>query len=384
MKFENIKIINREKYDVIVVGGGVAGVAAAVEVSRNGLKTLLIDKNSVLGGLSTLGIINWFEPLSDGKRQIVFGIAEELIKLSVKYGFDTLNANTRTGKPRYSTFFSPTAFAVALTDFVIENGVSLRLESFVTYPKMEDKACKGLLVESITGTEYFECDYVIDASGNAQIADRAGAETVASDNYLSFVVQTADFNGSLKKPIDIRKWHNCGSDMFGKNGDGKMYRGINADEVTSFIVKGQKLCLEYLKQTDRNQRELTAIPFMPQYRMIRRLVGQNTLKSQDLNKHFEDSTGVISSFINADDYMEIPYGTLFTEKLDNIFVCGRIISAEGLAWELARVIPSAALTGQIAANAASLAFSGGKCLAKDVDVGKLQRRMEQRSCLLHF
>ena len=83
------ELIKKDDYDVIVVGGGIAGIAAAVAASRTGAKTLLMEKQVNLGGLATVGLISWYEPLCDGKgKQLIFGIGEELIKLSVKYGFD--------------------------------------------------------------------------------------------------------------------------------------------------------------------------------------------------------------------------------------------------------------------------------------------------------
>jgi len=79
------------KYDVIVVGGGIAGVSASVAAARGGLKVLLIEKSVNLGGLATSGLISWYEPLCDGNgNQMVYGIAEELIRLCGKYSFENL------------------------------------------------------------------------------------------------------------------------------------------------------------------------------------------------------------------------------------------------------------------------------------------------------
>ena len=79
---------NAKEYDVIVAGGGIAGVSAALAASRNGAKkVLLIEKQYALGGLATLGLITYYLPLCDGKgTQVSFGIAEELLRLSMKYG----------------------------------------------------------------------------------------------------------------------------------------------------------------------------------------------------------------------------------------------------------------------------------------------------------
>lgn len=102
-----------DSYDVIVVGGGIAGVAAAVAARRSGSRVLLIEKSVVLGGLATLGFIAEYLPLCDGRGTKVTGaIAEELLRLSIKYGYDDLPPEWRDGlgvgaKGRYRTFFSP-------------------------------------------------------------------------------------------------------------------------------------------------------------------------------------------------------------------------------------------------------------------------------------
>lgn len=77
--------------EVIVVGGGIAGVAAAVAAARSGADVLLLEKGALLGGLATNGLISWYEPLCDGHgEQLMTGLAEELLRLSIRYGDDTL------------------------------------------------------------------------------------------------------------------------------------------------------------------------------------------------------------------------------------------------------------------------------------------------------
>jgi len=112
-------MIREKKYDVIVVGGGVAGVAAALEASRSGLKTALLEKTILWGGLATSGLVPVYEPLCNGiGKQVTFGIAEELLKISIKYGPDNLskewsgknkNAGSRS-QHRYQTVFNPFSF----------------------------------------------------------------------------------------------------------------------------------------------------------------------------------------------------------------------------------------------------------------------------------
>lgn len=108
----------RGSYDVVVCGGGVAGVGAALSARRAGKRVLLLEKSLFLGGLATLGLINFFVPMCNGRgRQIVTGLAEELLRLSIRYGYDTLPAEWASGEPgpgaktRYVTRFSANIFA---------------------------------------------------------------------------------------------------------------------------------------------------------------------------------------------------------------------------------------------------------------------------------
>ena len=88
---ERLETPVREETDVLVVGGGIAGVAAALAARRAGARVLLLEKQALLGGLATNGLISWYEPLCDGQgHQLIYGLAEELLRLSFRYGDDSL------------------------------------------------------------------------------------------------------------------------------------------------------------------------------------------------------------------------------------------------------------------------------------------------------
>ena len=117
----NVPVKQMEPYDIIVVGGGIAGVSAAVSAARLGKNVLLIEKSMNLGGLATRGLISWYEPLCDGTgTQRAGGLAEELLKLATENGFDNLppdwngHSNNAPRNDRYSTYFSPTFFSLSL------------------------------------------------------------------------------------------------------------------------------------------------------------------------------------------------------------------------------------------------------------------------------
>lgn len=365
----DIKTENKGKYDVIVVGGGIAGVSAAVSASRQGARVLLLEKQMNLGGLATEGLISWYEPLCDGEgRQMIYGIAEELIRLAVKYSFDNLPERWGgTGKNasrnhRFSTDFSPTVFSAALDGYVLESGVKIRFDTLATYPVMDKNVCKGVIAESIDGREFFEANAVIDATGNASVMQRAGVPTVVGENYMTYIAHYYDMDMVKKLAADgdvcaFRKWMNTGSDMFGNGHPDGMRKltGVTAEDITDYMLAGKKSLLARLEQRDKNSYDVMSIPTMPQLRTIRRIVGKTDFCAED-GRTFDDSIGNCGDFrpSGIGKHYQIPFGALYNENFPNLFAAGRIISApQGDGWEVARVIPVCAMTGEAAGKAAA-------------------------------
>lgn len=361
--------VRKGRFDVIVVGGGIAGIAAAVSASRAGASVLLIEKSINLGGLATGGLISWYEPLCDGKgNQIIHGIAEELIKLSVQYGFDNLprkwggSGEGRSKNQRYATLFSPAIFSTVLDQYVLENGVMLRFDTLATYPVMEENRCLGVVVESVSGREFFECQAVIDATGDASIMHRAGVPTIIGQNYMTYVAhwfeqQNIEDAASDKDICKFRKWMNSGSDMLG-NGhpEGmKMITGVTAEEITDYVIVGKKRLFEQIRKKDKNSYDIMSLPTIAQLRTIRRIEGDCDFEAID-KKTYADSIGRCGDFRpdGIGKVYEIPAGALHNSRFVNLFAAGRIISAPyGDAWEVARVIPVCALTGEAAGKMAA-------------------------------
>ncbi len=386
----DIAVKQMEQTDVIVVGGGIAGVAAAVASARQGAKTLLIEKTVCLGGLATIGLINWYEPLCDGEgEQLITGISEELIRLSVKYSYENLPAKWGgEGKnpiqyDRFATRFSPTIFALALIEYLEENNVKLRLDTLATYPEMEGSLCKGLLVETVSGREFFPAKMIIDATGDATVCHRAGIPTELGENYFSYV--THELSAGLSKKLfetedfyNLRHWRNVGSSLGGKGhpeGMG-MIKVTSADVITDYMTLGAKRVLAHHKQMDKNKKDILTLPTMPQFRKIRRIIGDGTFMGTEDGVILEDSVGRFGDFRKSGKRFCLAYNTLYNSCVDNIFAAGRIISAKDEGWEITRVIPVAALTGQVAGTAAALCINNG-CSAAKLEVKELQRVLSE-------
>jgi len=276
MLHEELNTPRRGDYDVIVCGGGVGGIAAAVSAARHGASVLLMEKSVLLGGLATIGLISWFEPLCDGwGHKIMYGMVDELFELSRRYGDNTYSNVWKTNTPenpssqRYAGFFSPTMFAMALDELCVREGVTLLFDTAAVRPVMEGKHCRGVVVENKTGRSFYEAKFVIDATGDADILFRAGVPCENGKNYLTYTAYLADREmcrtaAESGKMLQSRKWFQTGSDLWGHGHPENFprYSGTTAEEVTDFVLTGRKLLFERLRDQEPKSRDITVLPAM--------------------------------------------------------------------------------------------------------------------------
>lgn len=391
----NIETVTKKSHDVVVVGGGIGGVCAAVAAARQGASVLLIEKSINLGGLATRGLISWYEPLCDGEgHQMIGGMGEELIKLAVSSGLDDLPAAwggeetyAKPTRTRYSTHFSPTFFSLALDRWVLDAGVELVLDSHATYPVMEETVCRGLIVEDAGGRSFYPARMIIDATGDATVAHRAGVPCVLGENFLSYWVHDFTYGTAQKYALDrdiakFRRWNCIGS---AANGTGhpagmKTFHGDSAEEITEFILTGKEMMMKKYEGMARLDREIMTLPEMPQLRTIRHIVGKVTFEGTEDGVTCDESIGATGDFRVAGTHYTIPYGTLYHPDYPNILTAGRIISAHGEGWEITRVIPVCALTGEAAGVAAALSLAYGNN-ADRVPYAELRTRLEKNGVL---
>lgn len=387
-------------YDIIVAGGGAAGVAAAVSAKRQGIeKVLIIEKAIGLGGLATTGVVNLFVAMCNGRGiQIIKGMAQELLGEAVKYGYDTLPEEWRKGEPgagetkRLESRFSPEIFTLTLTEFVKKSGVDILFDSVITQPVMDGNVCRGVVVENKTGCEFYGAKAVIDTSGDADVLYRAGVPTVNGKNYHTYSTIGTDLECCRKafETNDIsnlftRKFRGGMADLHGRNQPDNipLRSGTTAQEITDYIIENHLECLEKIKANNRKSRDIVTLPTMPQFRETRRIDGEFTLNETDAYKHFDDSIATINDFERRDYLYEIPFRTLVKKGFPNLITAGRSISSEGYAWSLTRVIPPAILTGQAAGNAAAATLKENRAIT-DIDIKKLQEALERQNVMIHF
>ena len=386
------------EYDVLVAGGGVAGIAAAVAAARSGARTALIEKTILTGGLATTGLILIYLPLSDARgRQVSFGLAEELLHLSLRYGpgdvpDDWRDPNTPS---RYRVTFSPASFVLALDEILLEAGVDVWLDTLISAPILEGCRVAGLEVENKSGRGALEARCVVDATGDADVAHRAGAPCAEQENHLSMWALGASLEAagdavSAGDGTDLLHRVILGGDNAGRGhpGESRKYSGTRGRDVTQYVLESRRLLRDHYRKVQaewgpggRKQAFPLTLPAMAQFRTTRRIEGQQNLVDGMMATHFGDCVGLVADWRGGKDVWEVPFGALLPRQATGLVTAGRCIAAAGEAWEVMRVIQAAALTGEVAGLAAS--ESVRLDTTPDLlDVGDLQRQLSERGFVL--
>ena len=383
--------------DVIVIGGGVAGISAAVCAARNHMRVTLIEKSAILGGLATLGHVCVYMPLDDGLGHKIYGgFAEELLHVCHRYSYDTIPECWKDGpsyvenpKGRYHTTFNIPACVMALDEFMNDEHVDVVFDTAFCAPIMEGNTCKGVIVENKSGRTAYLAKMVVDASGDADVLFRAGAPCEEKKNIVSSWTYEVDLD-YIRSRTDEDILHNIKMRWFGLRPDANntdspipMFYGTNSDDVSEYLKTSRSLALKYLKENTRPGYAMLTIPHMAQFRMTRRLKGKAEFELTP-RQHVPHSVGCVMDCLGKpEEVYEFPYEAIIDNSIENIAAAGRIVSAPGRGWGIMRYIPACSMTGQVAGTAAALAIASG-CTLQELDVGKLQETLAATGVMIHM
>lgn len=377
------------EYDVAVAGGGIAGIAAALSAARNGAKTCIVEKEVMLGGLATAGLIVIYLPLCDGMgNQIIYGIGEELLELSIKYDTQAeIPAAWKPGaspdldarkKQRYSVTYNPYLFAIAAEELLQSEGVDLIYDSVVTALDMQQSSIASLNIYNKSGNITIRAKSFVDATGDADLCHLSGENTavyrenkLASWNYYfdGKAVRLHGLAEPLYEPVSYYK---------------RLYDGTNYEDITqSLLDSRQMLMADLQKKRENNPQAMpVTLPSIPLMRMTRRLVGAYELDESEERKWFDDAVGMTGDWRKPGPVFYLPYRCLYGRTVKNLITAGRCISATTPMWDITRVIPTCAVTGQAAGAAAALQAQD-KNGFEGVSVRILQEKLGQQGVRLN-
>lgn len=384
---QQVTATNAGSYDIVVVGGGIAGCAAALSAVRMGRKVLLLEKMTMLGGLATAGHIVIYLPLDDGYgHQVIGGIAEELLRLSVKYSYTDDIDHWKENSKRYETRFNGPIYALALEELLLKESVDILYDSLFVGALMEDGWCRAVMVENKSGREVYYCNALVDASGDAEVLDRIGLPTPAAENSLAIWCYCTrggqkhllKRGGAAEHDLHLLTLGNIDTKVQ-KHIVVEPYYGDSARNINRFILDGHKRLLEVVK--DDKDLVLASLPSMAQIRMARRIEGAYLLDDKDSGAHFEDNIGATGDWRRPNPVYEIPYRCLYTPQIRNVLAAGRCIAAEREAWQVTRVIPPAAVTGEAAGVAAAICATEALAV-QDIPVARIRSRLAEVGVML--
>lgn len=174
--------------DVLVCGGGFAGISAALAAARAGKKVILLEKLYMLGGLGTAGLVTIYLPLCDGMgRQVSFGIAEELFRLSISMGHEArypanwLDSEDPAGRteedPRFQVQFNAQLFAILAEQLLLKEGVEILYGTCAVAAHKNGDKIDAVMIENKSGRQAIAVKSVVDSTGDCDIAKFAEAPT---------------------------------------------------------------------------------------------------------------------------------------------------------------------------------------------------------------
>lgn len=387
------------KTDVLVIGGGPAGVAASIAASRTGAETYLVERYNHLGGLWTGGLVL---PLLSThavnkqkvRKKVLYGIGEELChKLS------DLNMSINTVNP----VIDPEACKYVLDEMIREAGVKILYHSWGVNVIIEDRIIKGVFIESKSGRMAILAKVIIDCTGDGDVMYMAGEQYHKMNYFIGLVHRLGNIdrinskhsnykkiNIGLPTPISSVNWVN----MHGKDDQD----GVDILTLSQLQSEYRKLIwenVEKIKQSPGYEKVfLLDTASQIGVRMSRILEGEYklTLKDSMTHKNFEDVIGIGGAsptilyngkrIIPAKRPMwQIPYRSLLPKKTENLLVAGRCFSFEPDLTEDARLIGPCLITGQGAGAAAGLAIKERNTV-RNINIARLKKLLIEQGVWL--
>ncbi len=380
--------------DVLVVGGGPAGFAAAVAAARTGAKTTLVERYGYLGGLWTGGLVLLVYPThatENGVRtKVVRGVGDELLGRIARYPDGA--TNYAAGKPDPTT--DPEITKLVMDEMIQEAGVKMFFHSWVADVVMEDHAVRGVVVESKAGRQAILANVVVDASGDGDVFAAAGAEHEQRLHAIGLVhrignadradlakLQKASFkNLGSEEPVTSVRWVN----LRGPSTD-----GLDIAELSRLEVEHRRSIwkrLDTIRQTAGGEK-VFLLQTAPQIgvRITRLLAADRKMIHTEARSgsRYTDTIAVGGTYGAGAGKpgFAIPYSAMVPKKLDNLIAAGRCLCVDTEMVEDMRLIATCLITGHAAGTAAAIAALD-KRRPRDIDIAKLRKLLADQGAYL--
>lgn len=417
-----------KKYDVIVVGGGFAGVAAAISAARGGASVLLVEQANCLGGTATNCLVLPFMPYYttiDGER---YDLSQGI--------FREITDNLQTFSETYDIAINNRIFSEEYLKYILQKmcqaaGVSLLLRSYLIGARRDGDQVTAITVANKSGITTLEADYFIDASGDADLAHLAQFPTVLGrqeDNLcqpmtLCFRVSGVDraqyledkphinvlykehkAAGKIQNPReDVLKFHTLQDDIMHFNTTRVVKLDpTNAEDLTKAEMEAREQTYEIFKFLKENFKSFANSHILSTAAQIgvresRMICGEHTLNTEeikactrfadsialgnyDIDIHNPEGSGTSHYYFAPGEYYTIPYRCLIPKGSQNLLVAGRCISVTHEVQASIRIMPIVCCLGEAAGTAAAIAAKEGKHVSL-IDTDILRSTLKQNGAV---
>lgn len=411
-----------DTYDVVVCGGGPAGIGAAIAAAERGAKTALIERFGFLGGMATAGYVNPMSEFAYNGQRISGGIPWRFAQEMVAMGAAVVE------EPRCNISFNPETYKVVAQRMVDKAGAKVYMNTYLADCIQEDDRITGVVVVNKSGMQVISGKYFIDATGDADLAYLAGVPMLPQTQAMQpgtmcFCLSGVDTTTERMHIIHQKNHrfnHQAGfvrDTLFALREQGvhvpkfggpwlatTMEEGcitVNMSRVAVNAVDSEdlqrseiqmredvlclvKLLKEHVEEFKNCQLAATATTLG--IRETRRIQGVHVLSGQEYvtGHRFEDSVarachpvdihlpdGEGQRLIFPEDAGYIPYRCLINQDYPNLLVAGRAISADAEAFAAIRVQVPCMETGQAAGVAAALCLKEGEIAVTELDSSKV-------------
>ncbi len=421
------------EYDVVVLGGGPAGIAAATAVGMHGRKVLLVERYGFLGGMGTAAGVTNFCGLHANVhgeiRQVVHGIADELLARIDRLG--GLNAPHLVLGKIFAQAYDTAAYKCAADDLLLSNNVDVLFHALAVGVATDGgRRINALLIETKSGRSAILGRAFIDCSGDGDLAAFAGApfEKGDDDGHLLYPTTMFRINGvdtaaageawrTIPALMDAAEKRGVKFPRKGaivrpqkhssewrvnvtqiKTADGRAVDATDAHEFSAGEIEGRRQALaffEFLRREAPGFGDAYIVDIPPQLgvRETRRIAGHYQLTADDVLScaSFSDTVGVncwpVENHVAGDvvwrwpdipasrGFNHLPYHMLVPRGLDNLLMAGRCASMTHEGQSAARVSGPCFVMGQAAGTAAHLLLAGNAAAA-DIPVETLQQMLQ--------
>ena len=420
--------------DVLVVGGGPAGMAAGVASARLGARTLVLERHNHLGGLATGGLVIWIDRMTDWTgRLVIRGFAEEFLgrlpkgavagppreawgsRDAATAAYWALRTAAFHGTVTHAPTCDPEWMKATALEMLLEAGAEPLFHAWGAEPVVEEGIVRGAVFESKQGRRAVLAKVTVDATGDGDLFSRAGAPYAADTDErdihhcmnTSWLFAGVDMPRFLAwragKPEEFSAFLQRGKQEIGLfekafvswRDDVALFMGprlagysaVEVDDLTEVEIRSHRLMVEHLRIYRRDAPGFEGAYLMlsaPQIgvRHARRLQGVATVTREGWDgRVWPDEIGVSPSLAPKFPNVSVPYGALVPVTLDGLLAPGRHLSCDATSHSFLREIPQCWLTGQAAGAAAALAAQGG-VQPRAVEIAVLQAALRRQSAHL--